>query len=68
MLLSAVQTCVFHIFFIMHVYTNSRNDSQLAYVIMIAHMMKHCTGIAEAMGSIPDQAWIFSGSLSLLLK
>ena len=29
-------------------------------------LLKRCTGIAEVMGSIPVQAWIFSGFFSQL--
>ena len=46
--------------------TNSQND-QLP-VGLIAQLVEHCTGVTEVMGSIPFQAWIFSGFLLLLLK
>ena len=34
----------------------------------IAQLLERCTGIAEVMGSIPVQAWIFSGFFFQLLK
>ena len=40
-----------------YLFTNSHND-QLP-VALIAQLVEHCTGITEAMGSIPVQAWIF---------
>ena len=46
--------------------TNSQND-QLP-LGLIAQLVEHCTGVTEVMGSIPFQAWIFSGFLLLLLK
>ena len=59
-----VQIFVFHIFSIIHAYplwrrfiTNSQNN-QLP-VGLIAQMMENCTDIAEIMGSISVQAWIF---------
>ena len=60
--LSAVQIYDFHIF--KAVYSplygfiwNQHND-QLS-VGLLAQLVEHCTGIAEAMGSNPVQAWIF---------
>ena len=49
---------MFHIFtFIYSSSTDSQYD-QLP-VGLIAQLVEHCTGIAEVMGSNPDQAWIF---------
>ena len=58
---SAVQIYVSYIYihlFIFHGYiTNSQYD-QLP-VGLIAQLVEHCTGVAEVMGSIPVQGWIF---------
>ena len=35
---------------------------------LIAQLVENCIGVAEVLGSIPVQAAIFSGFLSLLLK
>ena len=32
-------------------------------ISFLAQLVEHCTGIAEVMGSNPEQAWIFSGLL-----
>ena len=77
MLLAAVKMCVFHILSLSHIVYHTclsstgslrtHKNNQLP-VGLIAQLVEHCTGITEVMGSIPVQAWIFSGFLSLLLK
>ena len=60
--LSAVQIYDFHIFtFVyssLHGLIWNQNDYQLP-VGLLAHLVEHCTGITEVMGSNPVQAWIF---------
>ena len=45
---------------------NSQNEQPP--VGLIAQLVEHSTSNAELMGSIPIQAWIFSGFFSLLFK
>ena len=60
--LSAVQIYDFHIFTIvyssLHGLIWNQNYYQLP-VGLLAHLVEHCTGITEVMGSNPVQAWIF---------
>ena len=73
MLLSAVQIIyvsftyiLYHMSILYGLIMNSQNDQHP--VGLIAQLVEHCTIIAEVMGSIPVQAWIFSRFLLLLLK
>ena len=61
-----VQIILYHMSILYGLITNSQND-QLP-LGLIAQLVEHCTGVTKIMGSIPFQAWIFSGFLLLLLK
>ena len=62
--LSAVQVYDFHIFPAiyspLHGFIWNQHSDQLL-IGLLAHLVEHCTGIAEVMGSNPVQAWIFFG-------
>ena len=61
--LSAVQICDFHIFLAIYssLYGFIWNQHDQLPVGLLAQLVERCIGIAEVMGSIPVQAWFFSG-------